>query len=98
MPKLVKCDQCGVDVSSASVEVDRLELNKVRIPLDGGFIHDVLIHQPVERDACFCSIYCLAAWVDENHPDALKHYRELQEAAEVRRASVKPPPPRRGEA
>ncbi len=75
----VLCDQCEADLTYTGNCVDyRLALLNQNIPLKGDFATSMALYPCIKRDAYFCSIGCLAAWLTATYPNAMQEY-ERQE-------------------
>lgn len=60
----ISCDQCGGDLTVSGNSVDyRLALVNQKIPSNSGFVTDMMIHPPLERDCHFCRVACLVRWL-----------------------------------
>jgi hypothetical protein len=81
MPETHKfeCDQCGRDLTTTGNCVDyRLALLNERLPSRGPVVTSMAIYPPIEADAYFCGVPCLAAWIAATYQDAIERYEKLQ--------------------
>jgi hypothetical protein len=69
----IRCDGCGGNLLYTGNSIDyRLALNVERKPSRGGFVTDMMIYPPLERDHHFCDLRCLDHWRSrENHKNDL---------------------------
>lgn len=77
MPKdvSVTCDNCGNNLAvSSNCEDYRLALVNQPVPSAGGFVHSMLAYPAIEKDAYFCGVECLRAWLDKHYPAAKGPY------------------------
>lgn len=62
----VRCDACGHDLTTRSNSVDyRLVLDYESKPGYGSGVYtDMMIYPPIDREHHFCSMGCLARWIE----------------------------------
>lgn len=66
----IKCDGCDIDLSKTGNSIDyRLGLYNERLPCGIGAVTDMMIYPIIERNAHFCGLLCLRAWLDKIYPN-----------------------------
>lgn len=81
----IKCDACSYDLQyTGNCEDWSLVLGSqakkpwyMREGLRGGAVTSMALRPPVDRTYHFCGLGCLAKWMIDQHPDAVKEYERL---------------------
>jgi len=77
MPKEVEitCDSCGNQLTrSSNCEDYRLALLNERVPSGGGAVTAMAVYPAIKRDAYFCGVECLRAWLDKEYPAGQQYH------------------------